>query len=112
MTAVVSAWAPVDTSALTFTISPYPNYFVPAGSTTPVASNVNIYAGATSATTYTNLTPDNISGLAVGDVISIKGWYTPYYAVALVCKANAGCAPIGQIEVETVVGRPGPTPLF
>ena len=60
----------------------------------------------------TNLTPDNLSGLAVGDVVSVEGWLFPYGAVPQICKADAGCAPIGEIAVETVVGRPGPTPLF
>jgi hypothetical protein len=115
ITGVVSAWAPVNTSALTFTLSTYPNYFVPPAATAgapPIPSPINIDVQATSATTFTNLTPDNISGLAVGDVVSVKGWLFAYGAVPQICKAGAGCAPIGEIVAETVVGRPGPTPLF
>jgi hypothetical protein len=115
ITGVVSAWATVNTSALTFTINTYPNYFVPPATTAgapPSLSSINIDVQATSATTYSNLTPDNISGLAVGDVVSVKGWLFPYGAVPQICKAGAGCAPFGVIAAEAVVGRPGATPLF
>lgn len=115
ITAVVSAWAPVSTSALTFTLNTYPNYFVPPSATAgapPNLSPINIDVQATAATTFMNLTPDSISGVAVGDVVSVEGWLFPYGAVPQICKADAGCAPLGEIAVETVVGRPGPTPLF
>jgi hypothetical protein len=115
ITGVVSGWAPVNTGNLTFTLNTYPNYFVPPAATAgapPILSPINIDVQATSATTYTNLTPDNISGLAVGDVVSLKGWLFPYSVVPMVCIADWGCASIGKIAAETVVGRPGATPLF
>jgi hypothetical protein len=77
-----------------------------------VPASINLTVQATSATTWTNLTPDSISGLAVGDVVSIKGWLFPYGAVPQICQAGLGCAPIGEIAAEAIVGRPGPTPLF
>jgi hypothetical protein len=115
ITGSVSSWAPSSTSAFNFTLSTYPNFFVPPAATVgapPIPASVNLMVQATSATTYTNLTPDNISGLAVGDVVSIKGWLFPYGAVPQICQAGLGCAPIGEIAAEAIVGRPGPTPLF
>jgi hypothetical protein len=53
-----------------------------------------------------------MAGLAAGDVVSVKGWLFPYGAVPQVCLGSGGCAPIGEMAVETVVARPGPTPLF
>jgi hypothetical protein len=113
ITGSVSGWAPISASALTFTLSTYPNYFVPPSATAgvaPIPMPVNITVQATSATTFTN--PDSISGLAVGDVVSVKGWFFPYHVIPQICKADVGCAPIGEIAAEAVVGRPGPTPLF
>jgi hypothetical protein len=115
ITGSVSGFTPINSSALIFTLSTYPNYFVPPSVTAgapPIPAGINLTVQATSATTFTNLTPDNISGLAVGDVISIEGWLFPYAAVPQYCLAGWGCAPPGVIAAETVVGRPGATPLF
>lgn len=115
ITGAVSAWAPGTTSTLIFTLSTYPNYFVPPSTMVgapPVLLPINFNVDLTSATTYINLTPDSISGLAVGDVVSVQGWLFPFGGVPQICIAGAGCAPIGVIAAETVVGRPGPTPLF
>jgi hypothetical protein len=115
ITGSVSGWAPINVGGLSFTLSTYPNYFVPPAATAaapPVPAPVNLTIQATSATTFTNLTPDSISGLVVGDVVSVKGWLFPYGAIPQICQAGLGCAPIGEIAAEAVVGRPGPTPLF
>jgi hypothetical protein len=115
ITGSVSGWSAINVSALNFTLATYPNFFVPAAATAlapPVPASVNLTVQATAATTFTNLTPDSISGLAVGDVVSIKGWLFPYGAVPQICQAGLGCAPIGEIAAEAIVGRPGPTPLF
>jgi hypothetical protein len=115
ITGSVGAWAPGTTSTLIFTLSTYPNYFVPPSTTAgapPILSPININVDLTSATTFTNLTPDSISGLAVGDVVSVKGWLFPYGAIPLSCNGVNGCAATGVIAAETVVGRPGATPLF
>jgi hypothetical protein len=115
ITGVVSAWATPNASTLTFTLSTYANYFLAPPSTAgapPTTLPVNLNVQATSATTYANLTPDDFSGLAVGDIISVKGWLFPYQVIPAICKADAGCAPIGVVVAEAVVGWPGPTPLF
>lgn len=115
ITGAVSAWAPPNASTLTFTLNTFANYFLAppnAAGAPPTTSPVNLDVQATSATTYANLTPDDFSGLAVGDVVSVKGWLFPYHVIPAICTADAGCAPIGVIVAEAVVGRPGPTPLF
>jgi len=115
LTGMVNGVFPIDASALSFVVSTFPNYFVPppaASGAPPTPAPINITVQATSATTFANLTPDSISGLAAGDVVSIRGWLFPYGAIPLVCKGVGGCAPVGVIAAEAVVGRPGPTPLF
>ena len=67
----------INASGLSFTLSTLPNYFVPPAPTAgapPIPAPVNITVQTTSATTFTNFTPDNISGLVVGDVVSVGGW--------------------------------------
>jgi hypothetical protein len=115
ITGSVNSALPINVSGLSFVLSTYPNYFVPPSATAatpPTPMPVNLTVQATSATTFTNLTPDSISGLAAGDVVSVKGWLFPYGAIPLDCLGVDGCAPFGVIAAETVVGRPGPTPLF
>jgi hypothetical protein len=63
---------------------------------------VNITVQTTPATTFTNITPDNISGLYVNDVVSVGGW---------VFSTPSGVTKITQ-AAEKVFGRPGPIPLF
>jgi hypothetical protein len=115
ITGSVNGAFPINVSGLSFVLSTYPNYFVPPAATSsapPVPVSVNLTVQATPATIFTNLTPDSISGLSVGEVVSVKGWLFPYPAIPLDCIGVGGCAPIGEIAAEAVVGRPGPTPLF
>ena len=74
---ITGSVAAIDASALSFTLSTLPNYFVPPAPTAaapPIPAPVNITVQTTSATTFTNFTPDNISGLFVNDVVSVGGW--------------------------------------
>ncbi|MGD0007209.1 MAG: DUF5666 domain-containing protein [Terriglobia bacterium] len=105
----------LDASALSFWLSTNPNYFIPpatplAGPPTPAP--VNITVQTTSGTTFTNFTPDSISGLAVNDVVSVGGWLFSSGVIPFVCTPTYGCVPATTIVAESVVGRPGPTPLF
>ena len=56
----------------------------------------------TSATAYSGFTPENISGLYVNDYISVKGW---------VFSTPTGTTSI-TVAGESLLERPGPTPLF
>jgi hypothetical protein len=56
----------------------------------------------TPATTYLNFSPDSISGLAVNDVVTIKGW---------VFSTPGGTTNVAVVAKD-VLNRPGPTPLF
>jgi len=112
LTGVVSGWSPIGMS---FTLGTIPNVFMTFFGTAnalPTLAPVNLAVQTTAQTAYTNLTPDNTAGLAVNDVISVKGWLFRYFVIPQICVADWGCAPIGEIVAETVVGRPGPTPLF
>lgn len=115
ITGTVNSAFPINVSGLNFVIATYPNYFVPPAATAaaaPTAASINLTVQTTSATTFINLNPDTMSGLAAGDVVSVKGWLFPYGAVPQFCIGSGGCAPLGVIAAETVVNRPGPTPLF
>jgi len=68
-TGMVSA---VDSSASSFTIATFPNFF-------PLWSNANwmpdqITVQTTSQTTYQNLNPDSFSGVTVNTLVSVNGW--------------------------------------
>jgi hypothetical protein len=92
-------------TSLSFTLATMPALFVPPSATpggAPPWAPVIITVQTTTTTTFTNLTPDSLSGLSVNDVVSVKGWVfsTP--------SAN----PNVTVLAEAVVGRPGPMPLF
>jgi hypothetical protein len=115
ITGVVNSAFPINMVALSFVIGTYPNYFVPpvaAAGAPPTPLAINLTVQTTSATTFTNLNPDSMAGLSAGDVVSVKGWLFPYGALPQFCIGSSGCAPIGELAAETVLGRPGPTPLF
>ena len=92
------------TGQLSFTLSTLPFFFVPpaAASTTPVWAPVNITVQTTAATTFTNFTTDDLSGLAMNDIVSVQGW---------VFSTPSGATNI-TLAAETVDDRPGPIPLF
>jgi hypothetical protein len=74
---------------------------------------IGITVQTTSATTFTSLTPDSISGLADKDVVSVGGWLFPTPgAIPGACTVTSGCPPNTTIAAQTVIGRLGPTPLF
>jgi hypothetical protein len=102
---ITGSVAAINSGALSFTLSTLPIFFVPPAATPgamPALVPVNITIQTTSATTFTNLTPDNIAGLFVNDVVSVGGWVfsTPTGATKITVAADA------------VLGRPGPIPLF
>ena len=103
---ITGSVAAINSSALSFTLSTFPFFFIPpangAPGGLPPLVPVNITVQTISATTYSNLTPDSISGLAVNDVVSVGGW---------VFSTPSGATAITQ-AAETVVGRPGPTAFF
>ena len=105
----------IDASMLMFGFNTNPNYFVPPSTTAsapPTLSPFNLTVQVTAGTTFTNFTPDSISGLAVNDVVSIQGWAFLAPSNNNLCQPGGGCAVYPAIAAEAVVGRPGPTPLF
>jgi hypothetical protein len=102
---VTGSVAAINAGASNFTLSTLPVCFVPpaaAPGMLPAFVPVNITVQTTSATTFTNFTPDSISGLAVNDVVSVGGW---------IFSTPSGITAITQ-AADTVVDRPGPLPLF
>jgi hypothetical protein len=102
---ITGSVAAVNTGQLSFTLSSLPNFFVPPAATAgslPILVPINITVQTTAATTFTNFNPESIMGLAVNDVVSVGGWVfsTPSGATAI------------TLAAESVVDRPGPTPLF
>jgi hypothetical protein len=96
-----------DASTGTFTLATMPVFFVPPSATpggAPPWAPVIITVQTQTTTTYTNLTPDNFSGLAINNVVSVEGWVfsTP----------SASPSPTITVLAEAVVGRPGVIPLF
>jgi hypothetical protein len=105
----------VSTSTLSFGLSTNPNYFVPPSGTAgipPTPAVFPIKVQTTSGTTFTNFTPDSISGLAVNDVVSVGGWLFLVPDNNNVCNILVGCGVYPMIAAQSVVGRSGPTPLF
>jgi hypothetical protein len=102
---ITGSVAAVNASASSFTLSTFPFWFVPPATTPgalPILVPFNLTVQTTSATTFTNFTPDTIAGLSVNDVVSVGGW---------IFSTPSGVATITQ-AADTVVGRPGPDSLF
>jgi len=102
---ITGSVAAINSSASSFTLSTFPFWFVPPATTPavlPILEPYNLTVQTTSATTFSNLTPDTIAGLSVNDVVSVGGW---------VFSTPSGVTAITQ-AADTVVGRPGPTALF
>jgi hypothetical protein len=111
---ITSSVAAIDASNLSFSIiMPLISYVPPSGATlpTPVA-RIGIQVQTTSQTTFTNLTPDSISGLAVNGVVSVGGWLFLVPNNTTLCIQSVGCSVTPTIAAQSVIGRPGPTPLF
>jgi hypothetical protein len=97
--------AAINVAQLSFTLSTLPIFFVPPAAnatSAPPWEPVNIIVQTTSATSYSGFTPENISGLYVNDVVSVKGWVfsTPTGPTAI------------TVAADSLLARPGPTPLF
>ena len=89
-----------NTTAGTFGLATMPGYFVPPSATPgarPTWAPVIITVQTTGQTTFTNVS--NLSGLAVNNVVSVGGF---------VFSTSGGVT----VAAETVLLRPGPTPLF
>ena len=102
---ITGSVAAINATASSFTLSTFPFWFVPAATTPgalPILVPVNITVQTTSATTFSNLTPDTIAGFSVNDVVSVGGW---------VFSTPSGVTAITQ-AADTVVGRLGPAALF
>jgi hypothetical protein len=102
---ITGSVAAIDASASSFTLSTFPFGFVPPAvtpGTLPILVPFNLTVQTTSATTFTDLSPDTIAGLSVNDVVSVGGW---------IFSTPSGVTTITQ-AADTVVGRPGPVPLF
>jgi hypothetical protein len=104
-TQITGTVASVTASSLEFTLATLPIFYVPPSATPgamPSFAPVIITVQTTSATTFTNFTTDTIGGLAVNDVVSLHGW---------VFSTPSGATNV-TVAADTVVDRPGPTPLF
>ena len=105
----------VDASDMSFTLSTFPNFFVPpaaSATSAPAWAPFNFDVQTTSATTFTNFTPDSIMGVAANDVVSVQGWLFLAPTNNNVCIPFVGCGVQPTIAAETVIDRPGVTPLF
>ena len=99
----------INASVLEFDPSTFSSYFIPAeeamtSGTPPILESAAITVDTTAQTAYEGLSPNNFSGLAVNDVISVEGWLLPYAGPvpAYVCN---GC-PLGTtMAAKTVRGR-------
>jgi hypothetical protein len=97
--------AAVDANAQSFSLATRPASFVPPSATPggpPTLEPVVITVQTTTATTFRNFTTNSISGLAVNDVVSVHGW---------VFSTTSG-PPAITLAADSVLLRPGPTPLF
>jgi hypothetical protein len=107
---ITGSIATINQSTLSFSIRTFPNFFppplptVPPGPTAapPVFGPASITVQTTTQTAFQNLTPDSMQGIYENGVASVEGW--------LFSTPN-GVYPT-TLAASTVVGRPGPTPLY
>jgi hypothetical protein len=93
----------VDTSTSSFQVSPMVNYFMPHLGISPGSSSpVTLSAYATSQTTYEGLSQDSFSGLAMNDIVSVKGWLFQFTGASPTCVPCA--VTYGVVVTETVRG--------
>ena len=102
----ITGWVgEIIAGGLSFTLNTYPDYFLPTAQGFPIPwypASVAITVQTTSTTTFTNFTPNSISGLAVNDVVSVKGWVTQYTGVT--CLTVPFCFNVATMAAEAVVG--------
>jgi hypothetical protein len=97
--------AATDASALSFTLSTFPNFFMPPApnaTSMPSWAPVNVTIQTTSGTTFSNFTTNTIGGVAINNVVSVGGWVF----------STPNSSPTVTIAASQVMLRPGPTPLF
>jgi Domain of unknown function (DUF5666) len=97
--------ATVDASSLSFTLATFPAYFLPPSpiaSSSPILGPIIITVQTTAATTFVSFTTNNLSGLAVNDLVSLHGWVfaTPSAATKI------------TVAADKVLARPAPAALF
>ncbi len=105
----------ISAGALTFILRTSPSFFLPlpaSGGTPPSPTPVSITVQTTGATAFANLTPDAFSGLALNNVVSVRGWLFPSTVVPLYCTASGGCYPTTTLAADAVVGRTAAAALF
>jgi hypothetical protein len=101
---ITGSVAAVNASALSFTLSTLPVFFVPAAATAsapPIPAPVNITVQTTEATTFSPTTL-TISGLKVNDVVSVGGWIF----------STPSSSPKVTLAAKAVLDRGSVTPLF
>ena len=84
----------VDSTASTFTISTFPNFFPFWSSPTWMPAQVTV--DTTSQTTYQGLTPDTFAGLTANGLVSVNGW---------LFSTPSGPTP-STVAAQMVLGRP------
>ena len=86
----------INSSASTFTITTFPNFFVPWLTANWVSwTPTQITVETTSQTTYQGLSTDSFSGLETNSLVSVRGWLF----------STSGPTP-STLVAETVLGRP------
>jgi len=107
---ITGSVATINQSALSFSIRTLPNFFptplptVPPGPTAapPTFGPASITVQTTTQTAFQNLTPDSMQGIYENGVVSVEGW---------LFSTPSGVDP-ATLAASTVVGRPGPIPLY
>jgi Domain of unknown function (DUF4382)/Domain of unknown function (DUF5666) len=88
----------IDSSASTFTIATFPNFFAPWSnwnSSNPNWTPTQVTVDTTAQTTFQDLSPDSSAGLSTKTVVSVRGWIF----------ATPGAATPSTQAAETVVDR-------
>jgi hypothetical protein len=98
----------IDASAMDFAPSTFPSFFIPAESPwgTRTLSSAWITVDTTAQTTYDGLSPDNFSGLAVNDLVSVEGWLLPYSGPIPLVACSKPCPVPTTMAAKAVRGRP------
>ena len=97
--------AATNAGALSFSLATRPASFMAPSATVgarPTFEPVIITVQTTTATTFKNFTPNDISGLTVNDVVSVHGWLF----------STPTAAPKTTIAADSVLKRPAPTASF
>jgi hypothetical protein len=98
----------INAGALNFTISTFPNFFIPTEEPwgTPTLLSTYITVDTTAQTTYQGLSQDNLSGLAVNDLVSVEAWLFPYSGPTALVMCVTPCPVATTMVAKAVRGRP------